>query len=349
VSARPSGIPLRPAVSIVLPTYNRAPFLGEAFEAIRSQRFTDWELIVIDDGSDDGTPAVARPVVEALGPRGTYVWQENGGAYAARNAGLDRAAGRYVAFYDSDDRWLPHHLADCVEALESHADVDWVFSACRRVDQASGRVLQASTFYRDGGGGWPFLALEGRRDGRLFVIDDPRTTACMVAGGLNCGLQASVIRRGVFDTYRFQTRFRNEAEDQMAVIAALAAGRRFAYFDAVHVEYRVHGGNSSAAATSQDLAKRLAVVEAESRGYEELPGRGVRLSRLDRRALRRRLLNQYFWTIGYSLLWQAGRRRDALAMFHRGLAHWPWSLACWKTYALARARLVLGDHQPARD
>ena len=56
-------------------------------------------------------------------------------------------ARRYVAFYDSDDLWLPHHLADCVSGLDACPEVDWVFSACRRVEHGSDRVLLANTFY----------------------------------------------------------------------------------------------------------------------------------------------------------------------------------------------------------
>src|SRR4051794_28321972 len=107
----------RPAVSIILPTYNRAAFLPRAFEAIRSQRFTDWELIVIDDGSNDNTPELVSQFAAGVAQSVVYLRQENQGAYGARNTGLDHAKADYIAFYDSDDLWLPHHLHDCIEAL----------------------------------------------------------------------------------------------------------------------------------------------------------------------------------------------------------------------------------------
>ena len=87
--------------------------------------------------------------------------------------------------------------------------------------------------------------------------------------------------------------------------------------------------------------KRVAVIAAEARGYEELSARGVRLSPAERRAVRRRLLVQYGWQIGYTLLWQSGRRREALAMLRRGLSYWPWELRAWKTYLYLRARCAL--------
>src|SRR5438105_77041 len=104
----------RPAVSIILPTYNRAKFLPGALASIRAQQFTDWELIVVDDGSSDDTAAVIQELGSGIAQPVRYHRQENQGPYAARNTGLDHAAGEFVAFYDSDDLWLPHHLHDCV-------------------------------------------------------------------------------------------------------------------------------------------------------------------------------------------------------------------------------------------
>lgn len=326
-----------PVVSIILPTYNRAAFLPEAFAAIRSQSYPEWELIVVDDGSTDGTNVVLQQLIADTRQSVRCIGQTNQGAYAARNSGLDHARGRYIAFYDSDDKWLPHHLANCVGALEAHADVDWVFSACRRVDFDNNQVLLDNTFYYADGNPWPFLQLGSRVDDRLRILDDSKTLACMIAAGLNCGLQTSVIRRKLFDAYRFQTRFRNEAEDQMTVIWALWRGFRMAYFDDVHVEYRVHVGNSSATGP-QAVEKRLAVLDGEARGYADIPERGIQLSHAEERARRRRLVRQYFWEIGYATLWQNGRRQEAMKSFRRGLSYWPWSLACWKTYFLSAIR-----------
>lgn len=95
-----------PEVSIILPTYNRADSLPRAIASVVEQRFRDWELIVVDDGSTDNTAAV----VEGVDPRVRYVRQTNGGCYAARNTGLKASSGRLITFLDSDDEWLPHYL-----------------------------------------------------------------------------------------------------------------------------------------------------------------------------------------------------------------------------------------------
>lgn len=93
-------------VSIIMPTYNRRQTIQSAIASVQRQTFQDWELIVVDDGSTDGTASL----IEGSDPRLVLIRQENQGVNAARNAAMLRARGRYIAFLDSDDEWLPHHL-----------------------------------------------------------------------------------------------------------------------------------------------------------------------------------------------------------------------------------------------
>lgn len=104
-----------PSVSVVIPAYNVAPFIAETLNSVFAQTFTDYEVIVIDDGSVDG-----EELERALEPyldRVRYVRQENRGAGAARNHGVQEARGEFVAFLDSDDLWLPEYLDQQVRFL----------------------------------------------------------------------------------------------------------------------------------------------------------------------------------------------------------------------------------------
>ena len=109
-------------VSIILPTFNRLDVIGRAVASILMQSHQDWELIVVDDGSTDGT----RARIESLDPRIRYIEQSNQGVYVARNTGLRAARGRFVTFMDSDDEWLPHFLALTTAFLNAHPDRHWV-------------------------------------------------------------------------------------------------------------------------------------------------------------------------------------------------------------------------------
>lgn len=327
-----------PAVSIVLPTFNRAGFLPGAFDCIAAQAFTDWELVVVDDGSTDDTEAVVRAARADVAGRLRLVRQENAGPAAARNRGVSEALGRFVAFFDSDDLWLPHHLERSAQALEREPEVDWVYGACRVEELGTGRVVRTSTFYRDGRPR-PFLALQARRSGDLRVIEDPGALACLLGDGLQNGLQSSVIRRRVFDRHRLPERHR-VLEDQLFAVAYLAGGGRLGYFDDVHTVYRVHADNTSAANAAQSLEKQTRVFEQAVVALEDLRQTAA-LPAAAARALRRRLAREWFWGLGYNCYRPAGRVPDALAAYRRGLGYWPWDVRCWKTYLLAVARAAV--------
>ena len=326
-----------PAVSVILPTYNRASFLRQAFASIEAQTFRDWELVIVDDGSTDNSRALVEGLPSSLRDRSRYAYQQNGGAYAARNTGLDLARGEYIAFFDSDDEWLPHHLHDCQQTLGRHPDIDWVYGASRLVDDVTGAELAPSSFYVDGAPR-AFRTLRTRAADGLHVFDEPDLISRILSGaGLYCGLQNSVIRRRVFDTLRFRADSRNEAEDQVFVIRTLAAGFRLGYFDRVHHVYHVHAENSSGSARGLPPAKQARIYEDLIRGFEELP-QLVTLSSRQQRALRRKLAHEYFWHLGYETYWRAGRRGDALRAYRQAISLAPLRITYWKSYLSASLR-----------
>lgn len=108
-----------PAVSVVIPAYNSAWCIRRAADSVLAQSFHDFELIVVDDGSTDETAAILRTYGDAL----RLISKPNGGMSSARNAGIRAARGRYVAFLDSDDRWLPDKLARQVALMTAQSDL----------------------------------------------------------------------------------------------------------------------------------------------------------------------------------------------------------------------------------
>ena len=103
-----------PRVSVIIPTYNRAALVCKAIDSVLEQTFSDYEILVIDDGSTDGTESA----VAGYGQRVRYFWQENRGMSAARNRGIDLARGEYLALLDSDDLWMPFKLELMVAVLD---------------------------------------------------------------------------------------------------------------------------------------------------------------------------------------------------------------------------------------
>ena len=115
-----------PAVSVVIPAYNRAASIGAAIASVLRQTFADFEVVVVDDGSTDGTLAAARAVAD---PRLRVVAApRNLGAAGARNLGVAEARGTWIAFQDSDDEWLPDKLTRQMARLATGED--WVGAYC---------------------------------------------------------------------------------------------------------------------------------------------------------------------------------------------------------------------------
>ncbi|MFZ9939541.1 MAG: glycosyltransferase family 2 protein [Bacteroidia bacterium] len=109
-----------PLFSVVIPQYNRAHRIKNTISSVLEQTYQDFEIIIVDDGSKDNP----QPIIEAIGdPRIRYIYQQNAGASAARNKGIDHAKGTYVAFLDSDDTWLPQHLAQALPLLQSGENI----------------------------------------------------------------------------------------------------------------------------------------------------------------------------------------------------------------------------------
>jgi glycosyltransferase involved in cell wall biosynthesis len=119
-----------PVVSVVMPFLNAERFIAEAIESVLAQTYGSWELLLVDDGSTDRGPAIARGYA-AERPGQLYCLSHPGGtnrgASASRNLGLARARGRYIAFLDADDVWLPTKLADQVPLLDAHPEAAMLY------------------------------------------------------------------------------------------------------------------------------------------------------------------------------------------------------------------------------
>ena len=126
-----------PLVSVIIPTFNSGPWLGQAIESALAQTYPSIEIVVVNDGSTDPR---TRETALTYVPRITYIERENGGVAAARNAGIEISNGELIALLDQDDVWLPHKLEAEVNAWSAHAGVALIHSSYHLINERGERL-----------------------------------------------------------------------------------------------------------------------------------------------------------------------------------------------------------------
>lgn len=131
----------RPVISIVIPTFNRAHMIHRAIESIKQQTFKEWELIIVDDASTDTTEEIIRTYLKD-DQRIRYIKHEkNQGGSAARNSGIKKSQGRYIALLDDDDRWYPEKLQLQYECSLRHPEAGLIYSGFCYVDYETDQII----------------------------------------------------------------------------------------------------------------------------------------------------------------------------------------------------------------
>ena len=120
------------AVTVLIPTYNRADMILPALEGVWDQTHTDYDVVVVDDGSTDNTEQILQPVMSRI----RYIKKENGGPSSSRNVGLSHIDSDYVAFLDSDDRWEPTHLEMILKKFQEQPDLGLITTS--RIEMPKG-------------------------------------------------------------------------------------------------------------------------------------------------------------------------------------------------------------------
>lgn len=227
-----------PLVSVIIAAYNVSEYIGETLASVFAQKFGDFEVVVVDDGSED-----AAELERALAPyreRIIFLSKENGGLASARNAGLHSARGRYVAFLDADDLWEPDYLKEQLKFIEG-GGYDLVYTDALLFGDPS---------------------LEGRRFMEVAPSEGEVTFKSLMRGECNIIGSGVVARKeALFGAGLFDVGLRN-AQDFDLWIRMLLRGARMAYQRKVLVRYRYREGSLSGDAVNR--------VERELRVYRKI-------------------------------------------------------------------------------
>lgn len=232
-------------ISVVIPTHNRADLLPEAVRSVLAQTRNDLELLVVDDGSTDGTAAVVERFAESDARVRLLRQPGNRGVSAALNRALAEARGEFVGRVDSDDVWLPDFLAVTAAALEADASVGVAYARGEAMDRA-GRPLPA--------------VLRATRGQPLRRVDD--ALGSLLLGDPTCNIailarRACLDRAGPYD----EALVANEDWDEWLRVARHC---RFTFVDRLLVRYRLHAGSLTdprSARLVELCASRLRVLD----------------------------------------------------------------------------------------
>jgi glycosyltransferase involved in cell wall biosynthesis len=215
-------------VSVVIPVYNGGRYLAETIDSVLSQRRGPIEIIAVDDGSTDDSADVLR----RYGRWVQYVAQANGGPNAARNVGIGRGQGRFLAFVDQDDLWLPHKLEEQLTVLDGSAWPDVVFGHVEQFvspDEAASSTAAMTPPYQDAGPGYIPSTMLARRSSFMRVgLFDPRLRVGelidWISRAQQCGVKVAMIPRVVVRRRLHSTNLgRLEPQSRIDYVRALKA------------------------------------------------------------------------------------------------------------------------------
>ena len=210
-----------PLVSIITPAYNAAGFIREALESAVAQRFTDYEHIVVNDGSPD-TEELEK-VLEPDMPRIKYIRQENRGPSAARNCAIEAARGTFIAFLDADDQWLPDYLAEQVGRMQADPSIDVLYPDA----EVFGDAPEAGRRFME------ICPSEGAVTFESLIRQQSTVMICCMAR------RETVLRVGLFDEDL------RSSEDFDLWLRIVKAGGRIEYHRRVLARYRKRRGSLS--------------------------------------------------------------------------------------------------------
>lgn len=232
-----------PRVSVIIPTFNCARFIGRALESAFAQTYTDYEVIVADDGSTDET----RDLVARWNGKVCYVYQANSGVSSARNLAVSKGSCEFLAYLDADDMWYPHKLEQQVVFLDAHPECGLVHSDVSIVDESDSIIVQ--NLNRETGRSVPTgpCVMDLLRDCHIQTLSVVERRSCYT-------------RTGGFDE-RLQT-----VEDYLQWILVALDGHSIGYIDEPLAMYRRRSGSLSGSSVSIDEAtvRMLGILLEES-------------------------------------------------------------------------------------
>lgn len=293
-----------PAVSVIIPVFNGAPFVAKAVESVRAQGVPNVQIVVVDDGSTDGTQAVLAGLARSEGI--TWFQQDHGGPARSRNRGIEEAGGEFVALLDCDDIWLPGKLDAQMEIMRARPDVGLVHTDFEVVDE------------------------QGCVEERVIARASREPLVRAFVGGHTALPSTLLIRRSVLDRVQaFDTELYGSEDADLTI--RLYAVTAFDCIDRVLVRklQRGHGYRDMAF----DEAKHRDKILVSRRRFLDRLDQRQGLTSIQREALDREWAN--FFLLNGAAVERLGRKAEARSCYLQAIQKAPFRLRGYTRYLRA--------------
>lgn len=298
-----------PKISVTIPTYNRANLVKEAIESVLAQTFSDLEVVVIDDGSTDRTPSVVEAIKD---DRVKYYYKNNGGCASARNFGIAKCTGDYIAILDSDDLWPEDFLEVMLNHLESNPEYGCVYCPITVVYPDGTRKASYKTEHCKSG----WITKELFKNSFIWI-------------------QAALFRKSVLENLVFDESMKNGADTD--ALLRLSTKTEFLFVTDVEAIFRAEHGVTSRKDQSSLNCNRIRILE---RFYCHLGG-----DKLVPPAEAKRKLSHAYRSVAKNY-YQNESRSAAVFLYKQAICYWPLDIRLY--LGLLRSLLISKgrDKQP---
>ena len=250
-------------VSVIIPFYNSSKFMHRAIGSVINQTYTNWEIVLVDDGSTDNSIEIAQMYSSLYKNKIRVYQQSNKGPGIARNKGFYHSKGEYIALLDSDDEWEPGFLEKILLGFEICIEADIIYVNARRLDENK-KIINRSVF--DDSSSIEFRKLHTINIGNTKLINDSELLKVAIKSTIKCGSN-SVYKRKVINSVSYLKNVFS-AQDRFFNIFAIASGFRYAYIDDILINLYHHSGNLSLIIDNQ--YKRIRYFESIINGYKQI-------------------------------------------------------------------------------
>lgn len=292
-----------PKVSVIIPAYNAEKFIGATLDSVIAQSFPDWEAVVVDDGSTDGTAAIVKDYA-GRDSRIRYIHQENASQAMARNKGIENSTGEFIAFLDADDLWLPGKLAAQLPMFDDPS-IGLAYTEVGSVDVEGNPIHQPPPPFRRG------KVLEQLIHNNFI------------------GCSSVMLRRSCLEDHQLRFRAGRKGVEDWDLWLRLAQRCEFDFINKPLVRYRKYDESIS---QNRDLMIKsiFTTFDDLKNSLAESPESG-KLNNLIDKSLSKQLSRYAHWLLGNK------RGREAVLTMNKALKQYPRSLSIY--WSLIKLRL----------